>query len=170
MDCLAIASPGCQLYSLNFLGEEPQPYMHVSDLFIHKLEKKPGLSSTLPLHFLSCTCQDQDFLWWRQNHTTGQIWELYLGSFSVFHMIDWFFFFKDDLPWFLMKSYIWPFLGCILGSTICALNVDLICFLKNKFLRITMKPPIFKLINYRRKIKWTGGRRRRMKSHWRDSH
>jgi hypothetical protein len=77
---------------------------------------------------------------------------------------------KDDLPWFLMKSSIWPFLGCILGSTICALNVDLICFLKNKFLRITMKPPIFKLINYRRKIKWTGGRRRRMKSHWRDSH
>jgi hypothetical protein len=129
------------------------------------LEKKAGLSSTLPLHFLSCTRQDQDFLWWRQNHTTGQIWELYLGSFSVFHMIDWFFFFKNDLPWFLMKSYIWPFLGCILGSTICSLNVDLICFLKNKFLRIPMKPPIFKLINYRRKIKWEGGRRR-MKSVW----
>jgi len=41
------------LFSLNFLGEEPQPYMHVSDLFIHKLEKKAGLSSTLPLLYVS---------------------------------------------------------------------------------------------------------------------
>jgi len=81
MDCLAIASPGCQLYSLSIFSAKNHSLTCMFRIFLSTSWKR---KQACPLHYLSCTCPNQDVLWWRQNHTTGQIWELYLGFFSVF--------------------------------------------------------------------------------------